>query len=543
MAVDTTAFSNSLRGFVDTDVKRGARDTTIYNAQHDRASVRVARVPDGNACDFCRMLGSRGFVYSSEYAAGGDGYRNKKGDDGYHAHCVAGDTVVSGTGLYACLGREYEGELIHISTRSGRNLSITPNHPVLSTRGWINAGSINYGDGLICARFGDGHEIGVPYVNHSYPKIKELFESAHLVNSARFNRMPTTSENLNRKFITDSDIEIINVDCFLRGASDIPRFEPCEHGRFSTAFCGCCKRCIALNSDCAFSFGRIRYFCSANCVMSRFSVLPSLFGCHRCRLNDCSRGTISEIHSGFSKPSGDCPTANSYTRCDMEDAFSTIVGFDDSRWHCNSTASCLDSISLESVVDHRAGDSQSGFDISALSSRDIEVDYVNRVMVDRTFSGHVYNLSTKGGWYLSNGIITHNCNCQVVVGFDTVQNHYYQNGVHVSRGYADDTMVAKTGKDGSTAVRDYSPDDLFEEYLAMGDRFKASSTVATNGAQSAGRPYFDSVADMDGYLESATSIDDLKDRCWQLEGYRKTLSRREWDHLVDLVAQLRRELS
>jgi hypothetical protein len=30
------------------------------------------------------------------------------------------------------------------------------------------------------------------------------------------------------------------------------------------------------------------------------------------------------------------------------------------------------------------------------------------------WQGHVYNLSTKMGWYCAEGIITHNCECVVV---------------------------------------------------------------------------------------------------------------------------------
>jgi hypothetical protein len=27
------------------------------------------------------------------------------------------------------------------------------------------------------------------------------------------------------------------------------------------------------------------------------------------------------------------------------------------------------------------------------------------------FTGHVFNLQTEGGWYVTNGIVTHNCRC------------------------------------------------------------------------------------------------------------------------------------
>ncbi|VEH01065.1 Uncharacterised protein [Slackia heliotrinireducens] len=67
-----------MAGKVDEYVKFQARDTIRRNAARDR-NARYARIPDGKACDFCRMLGSRGFVYHSEASAGGD--------DQYHPFC------------------------------------------------------------------------------------------------------------------------------------------------------------------------------------------------------------------------------------------------------------------------------------------------------------------------------------------------------------------------------------------------------------------------------------------------------------------------
>ena len=58
-----------LAGKVDEYVKQAARDTIALNSSRD-ANARYARIPDGGACDFCEMLGSRGFVYRSEESAG-----------------------------------------------------------------------------------------------------------------------------------------------------------------------------------------------------------------------------------------------------------------------------------------------------------------------------------------------------------------------------------------------------------------------------------------------------------------------------------------
>jgi len=56
-----------------------------------------------------------------------------------------------------------------------------------------------------------------------------------------------------------------------------------------------------------------------------------------------------------------------------------------------------------------------------IPSRDDIARSAGNVVVDRVvkasvvgFAGHVYNLQTTEGWYVSNGIITHNCRCTVL---------------------------------------------------------------------------------------------------------------------------------
>lgn len=79
MEYDPMLTARYLNGKVDEFVKQAARDTIMQNVRHDKARKRYARIPDGNACEFCSMLGSRGFVYHTEAKAGGAGQ--------YHPHC------------------------------------------------------------------------------------------------------------------------------------------------------------------------------------------------------------------------------------------------------------------------------------------------------------------------------------------------------------------------------------------------------------------------------------------------------------------------
>jgi hypothetical protein len=46
-------------------------------------------------------------------------------------------------------------------------------------------------------------------------------------------------------------------------------------------------------------------------------------------------------------------------------------------------------------------------------ARNIEFDRVLKVS-RRSFSNHVYNLETKTGWYIADGILTHNCRCTAI---------------------------------------------------------------------------------------------------------------------------------
>jgi hypothetical protein len=71
-------------------VLQPGRETVMQSAHRDNAAY--ARVPEPGACDFCLMLASRGFVYSSERAATvvigtrGASQKRKIGEE-FHGHC------------------------------------------------------------------------------------------------------------------------------------------------------------------------------------------------------------------------------------------------------------------------------------------------------------------------------------------------------------------------------------------------------------------------------------------------------------------------
>jgi len=73
----------------------------------------------------------------------------------WRLECLPGDTPVSGAVVRAAHRRWFEGRVVEVVTASGRQFSATPNHPMLTRRGWVPAGALRQGDNLV--RYG-GHE-------------------------------------------------------------------------------------------------------------------------------------------------------------------------------------------------------------------------------------------------------------------------------------------------------------------------------------------------------------------------------------------------
>ena len=424
---------------VDYECKVAAAQTCVSNARRDRRKPRFARVPaGGETCDFCLMLASRGFVYQTEVAA-----------SHAHANCVVGDTKVSGTGLLACMRREHKGPLVHIVTRANRELTVTPNHPILTTRGWVSAGEIVESDNLICADLFNGHDSGVPNVDDEPPTIEQVFEAGGFFDASAFDCMPAATEYFHREAFTDCDVKVVNVLGLLERALKPSGLEPFAHERFtlagkSGAFVGqTFDRERALDS--LFDSGGS----AARGAVSGFCLSCPLFRCHLGSPDQSSGRGAAEFNTSFSEPLGHGWTADTESASDGVDAFAVIERFNNTVWHVDTLAVRLDAIASQNTVEMSFANAELIDYLVGTHPSLIEVDDVLSVSV-REESCHVYNLSTTGGWYLSSGIITHNCDCRVVPSWD------------------------------GFGIRGYDPDALKDEWRAAVDA-KAQERAERNG--------------------------------------------------------------
>ena len=92
--------------------------------------------------------------------------------------CLPGDTLVVGakTAVRA-MRRFYDGPLIEIATASDYHLSTTPNHPILTGRGWVPAGELNKSDHLISRPNFQGMRVGNPDIDDVPTPIGDIYDS------------------------------------------------------------------------------------------------------------------------------------------------------------------------------------------------------------------------------------------------------------------------------------------------------------------------------------------------------------------------------
>ncbi|MDW2743354.1 phage minor head protein [Atlantibacter subterraneus] len=98
--------------------------------------------------------------------------------DGNAINCYLPDTEVQGR-FVAGSKSYYEGMVVKLVTRSGRNLTVTPNHPVMTDRGLIAANEVTERDNLFAYGSNVENTIGVGDLHdqHGVSAIQDVFSS------------------------------------------------------------------------------------------------------------------------------------------------------------------------------------------------------------------------------------------------------------------------------------------------------------------------------------------------------------------------------
>lgn len=135
-----------------------------------------------------------------------------------HVNCILPDSVVLAPETKNMLTTHYSGDVIKFTTINGRSLTVTPNHIMLTARGWVAAKNLLKTDSVISYSGWDKITMGNvdPANNNSPSTIEEIFASLFKNSHVSRSRVPITTKDLKGDgLFSHSEVDIISTNGLL----------------------------------------------------------------------------------------------------------------------------------------------------------------------------------------------------------------------------------------------------------------------------------------------------------------------------------------
>jgi hypothetical protein len=343
-----------------------------------------------------------------------------------HPHCLSGDALITASGrITSVYKRWFDGDVVVITTATGKSLTATVNHPILTRHGWIGAGSINVGDDVVC-RVTSESVLGDVIVNdyhYNVPtriaEITDAFLSSGKVTTAK---VPMSAEHFHTDGIA-GQIAIIGTNRKLWDCDDAALGKGIVDHPFMVTHAGLAgllgKRILNL------PFKALRI--ASDRIMGSLRKFAALFWGKPSHSDFVGVGCTSNGNSlSLQIPGYDVPTdasdftdrkagfTGSISGADVSPNFfvNDSVGISPNEIHSFAAGSQSKAGSFEPSADSISADSVLAREIIEGKTGTVVFEAV--IKIERlTWNEHVYNLETESGHYTSNGIVTHNCRCTV----------------------------------------------------------------------------------------------------------------------------------
>jgi hypothetical protein len=256
--------------------------------------------------------------------------------------------------------RWYSGQLAEVVTASGKTLRATPNHPVLTANGWVPLGVIQEGD----------HVVEIPNEiidltednqNDAVPKIAQIFSAL-----AKGGGLQSTREGKLYQFHgdgTNGDVDIVSAN------------RPLSFNAKSTA------------SE------------FENRLLFALAGLSAALGCASDALAIACARAAARVMGSLGQP------------------LTSMLSFaGHPHDHRGAAPASRSAGPFDLVADHLAGNAelpgerQDAFTCHMPPLQFTRIERTRRI----DFAGHVFNLQTEKGWYVTDGIVVHNCRCYYI---------------------------------------------------------------------------------------------------------------------------------
>ena len=188
----------------------------VWRTSHDKDVCPICAAMDGKTVELGKAFTDSVELADGEIATWEQSSWNDSGRiTSAHVNCVLGDTKVLADGAKVATKYNYSGEIVKLSTKNGRSIATTPNHILLTTRGWVLAKNITDSDQVIAYSDRVKPFMGNNTINGNIPTIAEQFITASKSDGVVTRKMPTTAKDFKGDGIENEEIDVIFVDSLL----------------------------------------------------------------------------------------------------------------------------------------------------------------------------------------------------------------------------------------------------------------------------------------------------------------------------------------
>lgn len=334
----------------------------------------------------------------------------QRGLPGQTYNCLTGDMQITTPFLHnRIFKRKFRGEAVEIITSMGR-IKLTPNHPVLTDKGWVKASSLNIGDNI--AKISDESILACgSNPNNTKTTIDEFYSFYSILFDEE--RVALTDNDFHGDVSVDKQVNTINIKAKLRNYTKpyisqlrVEQVLTEANELFSSVDASSNRAFLQ-----AFPFSRAVTDCFIGSLDKAFAFF---FGSESHPIEHTLRA-ISWLDSLLFEVTGYNTTRNTeylselfnttprsikFYQLILWNLADTMVNWKMTEFsHTQREMFSLNAESLSNIFD-----SIPSF---------IEFDTITDKIVS-VFDGHIFNLENKNNWYLTQYYITKNCRCTLI---------------------------------------------------------------------------------------------------------------------------------
>lgn len=331
-----------------------------------------------------------------------------------HPNCLVPGGTVLAEGVMAHSCREYDGPVITLVTSKGNRITVTPNHPILTTEGFVPAGMLQENQKIIETTGEYGRFMGEAPDNIDVPTaVEDIGHSIIQTCGGTTVRVKGSAVQFHGDGIADSEVNVVFSKRFRVRKGDVLRCEPISKPGFPAAHFGwglflaksaifqIFQRALHAADGIMSCFGFVRRIKTIPVESEKFSNVRLRPPAHLRNFNK-SKSFIMQL-----KKSSELFCPGLYIpRGHIKEFLSRLPGKKAIIHH-----GALDGVfGYAEMFRHlRISDPLVAEGLQRLLCQNVLVisDLVH--VSTSEYHGKVYNLQTKYGFYTYNSIITHNC--------------------------------------------------------------------------------------------------------------------------------------